>query len=220
MTSLIKKHKVISLGCSCFCSKYIYTHIRGDQYSIFDYIGTSMWSILELLKNNFDGLMQKENIKKIPIKHSCSDIHTNVKYYVRFFHERMDEKNIDLTIKANERRAQRFKTMLERKDTVIFLRIEESQENRIKYDEYAEYTKKSEHDYVLETSQWLKNNTKLKFIIIHFGTAPTKYDKDNNVIFINVDINDFTWNNCHGRINDTLNNHFELIQNATKDLLN
>lgn len=218
MTSLLEKHKVVSLGCSCFCMKYISTHIKGQQYNIFDYIGTSMWSILELLKNNFDGLMDKENIKKIPIKHDYPSIHTNAKYYVRFLHERMDEKNIDITINANERRIQRFKSMLNNEGTIIFLRFEESQENRIKYDEYNEYTKKPEHDYVLETSKWLKNNTKLKFRIIHFGTSPTKYDEDNNIIFINVDLNDFTWNNCHTRINDTLNNHFELIENAIKDL--
>lgn len=218
MTSLLKKYKVVSLGCSCLCIKYIFTHVKGEQYNIFDYIGTSMWSILELLKNDFDGLMKKENIKKIQIKNSGPSIYTNIKYYVRFLHERMDEKNIDLTIKTNERRIQRFKSILEKGGEVIFLRFEESQENRIKYDEYSEYNKKSEYYYLLETSEWLKKNTKLKFMIIYLGSSPTKYDNDNNIIFININTNDYNWTNCEKLIDITLNNHFDLIKNAIKDL--
>ena len=45
--------KVISIGSNCYPKCFIQASLYGGETEFFDYIGTSMWSINELLVNDF-----------------------------------------------------------------------------------------------------------------------------------------------------------------------
>lgn len=217
MTDLLKKYHMISIGATCSCKRYIAENIKKDMYQIFDYVGTSMWSIVELLKNDFDGLLSKEHIKMMQIKSVKESMYTNEKYYVRFLHDLMGERHIDKAIEKNTRRINRFRELINGKESIIFFRIEEIQEGRKLYDMYEKYTKYPELYYVIEMSRWLKQNKTLKFRIIHFGTNQTKYDEDNNIIFINTDINNHGWDNCVKSMDAVMNDNRDVIEEGLKD---
>jgi hypothetical protein len=182
------------------------------MFQIFDYIGTSMWSIVELLKNDFAGLLEKDKLVKMPIRSQTELIWTNVTYYVRFLHDLMDAKHIDKTFEKNERRIIRFKSLINQNKPLILMRLEESQKNRIQYEQFNKYLDKTEHEYVVELSQWLKLNTKLKFRILYLGTKETQYDAENNIIFIKTNIDEHTWDNCNVTMNNLINENNEVIK--------
>ena len=191
MTTFLKKYKAISLGYNCFCKMYINKYVKSSAYHIFDFTGTSMWSIVELLKNNFDGLLLEDNIKKIKISANRGPIYTNIKYYVRFMHDDFSAGKIKNAINTNMRRINRFNEIINNDDFVIFIRLCESQHERIVYEQYSDKNKKSEYEYVIEFSNWLKNNKKIKFRIIFISENPTKYDNENNLIYIKGDMNKY-----------------------------
>lgn len=212
MTELLKSYDMVSLGATCSCKKYITIHIKKDMYQIFDYVGTSMWSIIELLKNDFAGLLDKDKLVKMNIRSQNELVWTNVTYYVRFLHDLMDAKHINKTIEKNERRIARFKSLINQNKPLILLRLEESQKNRIRYEQYNKYLDKTEHEYVVELSKWLKLNTKLKFRILYLGTKDTHYDVVNNIIFIKTNIDEHTWNNCNITMNNLINENKDVIE--------
>lgn len=212
MTELLKSYDMVSLGATCSCKKYITIYIKKDMYQIFDYVGTSMWSIIELLKNDFAGLLDKDKLVKMNIRSHNELVWTNVTYYVRFLHDLMDAKHINKTIEKNERRIARFKSLINQNKPLILLRLEESQKNRIRYEQYNKYLDKTEHEYVVELSKWLKLNTKLKFRILYLGTKDTHYDAVNNIIFIKTNIDEHTWNNCNITMNNLINENKDVIE--------
>ena len=102
MTELLKKYDhIISLGCNCFVKKYIKTYVLDCETYLFDYTGSSIAGILELFKNDFKDLEKTQKIKIYKNNKSTNNINnksinTNLQYYVRFFHEKLDyEKEIN-----------------------------------------------------------------------------------------------------------------------------
>lgn len=218
MTELLKKYAMVSLGATCGPKKFIDNHVKKEAFQIFDFIGTSMWSIVELLKNDFDGLLSKENISTMLVTLPKSKMPVNQKYYVRFMHDLMDSRHINETFEKNNRRINRFRDILKQTEPVIFFRLEEIQKDRIKYDRYNEYTKRKDSEYVIEMSKWLKINTKLKFRILYLGSENTRYDTDNDIIFIKSDPEDkYGWDDCLIGMDNTFNKNKKVIEEGLKD---
>ena len=80
--------KIISLGSNCYIKMFLESHLIKKETQFFDYIGSSMWSINELLKNDFKGLYDYKNFEKKHILNK-GDIYifTNNLYYLRFKHD-------------------------------------------------------------------------------------------------------------------------------------
>ena len=49
-----KFDEVSSLGYNCYTKLYFNSRKMDKETQFFDYIGTSVWSIIELLENDFD----------------------------------------------------------------------------------------------------------------------------------------------------------------------
>lgn len=209
MTDILKKNydEVVSIGFNCFPKKYILAYIANVENKYFDYVGTPCWAVLELFKNNFSNL---DCIEKIKIKKNFN-VHTNKKYYVRHLHSCFNEKNNINVMNSIENRAQRIRDLLKTNKKVLFIRLEESMVDRIIYDEYAEFYKKSEDDYLIEISDWLKNNTSLDFKIIYLNQYKKYYDNCHNILYIQDDIDKYEWSNCSSTINDVINKHTDEI---------
>lgn len=220
MSILLSKYRVISLGFNCYCKGYIDEYLKSSPYNIFDFIGTSVWSITELLKNNFDGLLSRENIHRININTNELPMYTNVKYYVRFTHDNFDENmvNVENTIKKLQRRINRFNEEIKNNsNTIIFLRLEENNKYRIEHPQYFEKTRQTEYDQLIELSTYIKLNINNNFKIIYLSSNPTNYDKENNIICINADTTKFFWQTCGKLFNSTLTENKDFLKNCLEN---
>jgi hypothetical protein len=218
MEALLSKYRVISLGYNCYCKGYIDEYLKACEYNIFDFLGTSVWSITDLLKNNFEGLLSTDQIKKIVVRSNEPPMFTNMRYYVRFTHDNFDDGDVDTTIKKLCRRIERFNNQLKNNaNTIIFLRLEEGMENRVMYEQYSEKNKASEYEQLVELSTYIKLNKNDNFKIIYFCSKPTNYDRENNIICINVDTSIFFWQTCANKFHSIVNSNSDFIKKCLQE---
>ena len=210
--NIFDKYILLSLGSNCNVKKYIDTIKPNNPTQFFDYIGTSMWAINELIENDFSDIFNKDDFENMRTSTKYGSIITNKKYYIRFLH---DLKNIDndktrvLTInnnihvcKANnfteckdkyDRRIIRFINILNSSNKVLFIRIEEDNRNRIINDIYKDKLQKSELEYTFDLSNTLKRKySSLDFMIlvISFNHDTIYYLEHNVIILKMIDIID------------------------------
>ena len=78
-------NNVISLGYNCFFKKFLKIKLKiNKETNFFDNIGTSMWSINELLLNDFQDFFIPEYYKQLEIKNNSNpNFLSNTKYYIR-----------------------------------------------------------------------------------------------------------------------------------------
>ena len=65
MDLLFNKYTLISLGYNCNIKKYIDSIRLNNPTHFFDYIGTSMWGINELILHNFTDIFNINDFIKI-----------------------------------------------------------------------------------------------------------------------------------------------------------
>lgn len=182
MNNIFENYKIISLGYDCTIKM---TWCKNQETHFFDYIGSSMWSINELLQNNFEDALNLDFFKNLKITDSFYCM-TNKKYYLRFLHDfkfttqighvkkmtiKIPDEIKKLFIEKYTRRINRFYDLLNGNEQVLFIRKEEDL-NRIKYPEYNEYIKYSEIYYIKECIKLLKKdypNLNFKMIFLSFS---------------------------------------------------
>ena len=222
MTVFMKRNysNIISLGSNCFFKMYISYLKINQETNYFDYIGSSMWAIVDLFKNNeLDKVFnKKEDFENMSIMSKGDDkfIITNRKYYLRFKHNfKQDYKNFTNTsLKGDElfnnvkesykRRSERLINQFSNFDSnskpILFLRYEEDNDYRIIHDDYKDKNIKSELDYLIDFSNLLKKKYEnLKFHILFFTTNQKEnvFLKDENIILINIkNKNLIKWDTC------------------------
>jgi len=91
MNTFIEKFdSVCSLGYNCYIKFYFNSRKMNQETQFFDYIGTSVWSIIDLLNNDFDGMFDKSNYKIMNVMKTGDDnqfLVVNEKYFIRCKHE-------------------------------------------------------------------------------------------------------------------------------------
>ena len=223
--SFFKKYdKVISLGCNCYIKVFMASNGVEEETNLFDYIGTSMWGICDLFyDDNSDSLCDIKQFQKMHIFKN-SYILTNKKYYIRFQHEnyihQISTNSINTTsFKTLEstlrRRWNRLKNILKNKKSILFIRLEQDNKNRIEYNEYKEKQNKNEIEYVIEFSKNIKRQyPSLKFNILFISKSNNNYyDEANNIVIVN-NIYDITSDNCKDKLNEIIKTNDEFISTS------
>ena len=129
--------KLVSLGYNCYSKKLCKTFVNSET-NVFDWLGISLWSINKLIDNNYEGLTDKEDMI---IYNYCNKYSvTSKQYFIRFYHDFHINpiKDLDMsTILVSDsfknkysRRVERFNGILSSDEPVIFVHIEENNENR------------------------------------------------------------------------------------------
>ena len=184
-----------------------------------------MWSICELIENDFKGIGSVNTsdygiLETIPNEH----VFVNKKYYLRFKHQtfvsktkKLDEKGFCTMLETNERRAERFKTTLLEKKKILFVRYEQDDSNRTFYEEYKNKNIGKEYvDIVRFVKLMREKYPELEFKILfitHLGNSGEfGYDTDNGVLRVKNTEMDMTWVNCHKKINGICENNMEIIK--------
>lgn len=212
--------KIISLGSNCYVKMFLDSVKLKLQTQFFDYIGSSMWVINDLFKENFNDLFDGiDSLEKKRIMDSGDDqyILTHKKYYLRFKHD--FKQNFDSEIKENikpvdfknvrdkyERRKERLIDILnDDEKTLLFIRYEEEQQDRIKYFE----DKKSEIEYIYEFIEIIKQKYPLKKFCILLLSHELENDKrDENLIILKMIEKINVWTESPKKIRNTIVKNF------------
>lgn len=191
-------NNLVSIGYNCFFKKFLMTKMMFKKEThFFDNIGTSMWAINELLLNDFDDFFNHEYYKNIQIKiNNDTNFLSNIKYYIRFPHDlEVSKFNNNYNngyfinfINTYRRRKTRLYDFLTNCKKVIFLRLEEDNEERIFYPEYEEKFKKTEFENLIFFTEIIKKKFhNLNFVVIFISrTLETNIYNSNNIIVLNM----------------------------------
>jgi hypothetical protein len=214
LKNLFEKYEIVSFGYSCYPKLFIDKIIKKET-QFFDWIGSSTWSIIKLLENNFSNFINKENyyyLKKIFKPHNHEFLIYNKEYYIRFIHDGDFLKNTEEWknfIDKYTRRIDRFNDLLKSEKNLLFFYLEE---NKLRYDTLYEEIKKyyptKKENYHIEQSKLEQSRmghivnllktkyNKHNFKIIYFSHLIEKTHYRDNIIFIKTDChyNKVKWN--------------------------
>ena len=199
--------KVIPVGGNCYFKLYFTLMKYNQETYFFDYLGSPMWAVNQLIDNGFKNLFIREDYVNMNILSNKPDeyIYTNKKYYLVIKHDFKNQKfkkgEIILTNEQfnefqtkYERRIERFNELMNTNKNILFLRFQEHK-NKVIYPEYEELYKKSELEYMFEFSDLIKTKfSTLKFKIIYITKDfDNKYYEDKNLIVLKDYINIDNW---------------------------
>jgi len=156
-----KYNHIISLGYVCNVTSYLNSSKNRDTAYVFDRMATPMWAVNELMKNNFEDLLETVKCEKL-FERSSKPIPYDSKYYIRLPLQpsSYEQRVLELKEKLKER-ADRLKSILMSGESVLFIRDEEPTEypdlgSRLNIDQYSEKYAKSEREYIKELCDYIK----------------------------------------------------------------
>jgi hypothetical protein len=163
-----------------------------------------MWSNNLLLLNNFAGLTDLNNFELLHILEGEPPVVTNTKYYIRFRHDLKtvaESQTVEFLEKIN-RRISRFKKNIASSDHVLFIRMQEKQDGRIKYRQ-EETTCEKEHDAIEEFIDILhmKYNCR-KVTVIYINLTTDGWNKRGDVLSVKISEIGKDWERAHLDIQD------------------
>ena len=112
-----------------------------------------------------------------------------------------------------ERRIIRFKEDLDNENKILFIRLEESHKDRIIYDQYKEYLKKNELEYLKDYFIFLKTkfpflNFKIIYISEIFETSILNYY---DILILKKNNELINWDNCIVILTNLFKEYKEII---------
>lgn len=130
----------ISLGYNCFVKKYCDDQLqRKQETNFFDYVGSPMWAVEQLLCDNFK-CFEAATVADFEMFESVLNLWTltHMQLYLRFRHDyrctateqTLSAKAVEAVIQKYNRRAKRFLHHLEHKKRICFLRLSENMHKR------------------------------------------------------------------------------------------
>lgn len=235
MKRLINKFdQVCSLGYNCYPKLYLNDKKICKETNFFDYIGTSVWSIVELINNDFDGMFDKSNYKIMNIDRSKDTefLVVNEKYFIRCKHEfkktldkkfdpekideyEIDEEELDNFIEKMKRRKERFMNLLVSNESVIFLRYEEDTAKRqhlIKYKDKFKSSCIEDLKALSELFRKINPNKNIMIVDISHLHDKTENIKEYGIVKIKMTSRINYWYDSVTEFNNTFSNEKKLIQ--------
>ena len=202
MDKFIKKFdNISSLGHNCYPKLYFTSKKIDQETHFFDYIGTSVWSIIELLENDFEGMFDKDNYKIMNIMKDGDNKYlvVNQKYFIRCKHEfkktllnencEIDKEELNIFIDKMKRRKEKLMNMLSNNKSLIFIRYEEDHTNRRILKDYERKLKTPYIDNLkILSDMFRKINPMKKIIIVNVShlNDKTEYIEEYGIIKIKM----------------------------------
>ena len=217
---------ISSLGHNCYPKLYFNFKKINQETQFFDYIGTSIWSIIELLENDFEGMFDKDNYKIMNIMKDGDNKYlvVNEKYFIRckhefkktLFNQNLDKDELNIFIDKMKRRKEKFMNMLSNNKSLIFIRYEEDHTNR---HVLKEYERKLETPYIdnlkILSNMFRKINPMKKIIIMDIShlNDKTEYIEEYGIIKIKMKKRIECWSQASIEIENTFLNETKFFQN-------
>lgn len=206
MDKLFEKFNVVmSLGYNCYTKLYLNSKKIEQETHFFDYIGTSVWTIIDLLNNDFEGVFDNENYEIMNVMKEGDDQYlvVNKKYFIRCKHEFkksletkkfqkdmvIDDDELNDFIEKMKRRKVRFMNLLLNNDSLLLIRYEEDPTGRHDFKEYDEkYTISYMENLQILSDMFKKINPEKKIIILDISHRhdKTEYLEEYGIIKIRM----------------------------------
>jgi hypothetical protein len=180
----------ISLGYNCFVRVFLQEFVKATPRYPFDWTGTPMWSICELMDSDFEGMNRREWLtvrRRFP--DSTEEYLTNTKYNMVFLHDYGKNPHVipdDVYARVEDdykRRIDRWRLAIHGKQPLLFFRVETPDRPRLVYE--GSTRPKSEMESLCEFSMKLKT-IGTEFRIIHIThSQPQGYDAERKIINLN-----------------------------------
>jgi hypothetical protein len=134
------EYKFISIGFMCYGKKFINKYVEETETIFFDYIGSSVCAINDLIKNDFyieNHFLYNKKDYELYKTLTGEYIVANIKFYIKFMHDFVykqststiiDDEILNLKEKYT-RRAYRFMNLLKEQKKILFIRLEEDMRN-------------------------------------------------------------------------------------------
>lgn len=157
----------------------------------FDWIGTPMWSVNEIVENNFADLINRETIK--PRRRYVSEptrLLTHDKYNVVYLHDfgkNIDQINEETWKKAEDgykRRIERWNSALSSGYSILFIRLEQDKKDRIEYPEFERERGSDELYQIQRFSESMKSRGVNYMILFLSTTHPTEFDVEKRICIV------------------------------------
>jgi hypothetical protein len=181
----------ISLGYHCFVRVFLQENVQATPRYPFDWAGTPMWAVCELMDSNFEGMNSREHlVVRRRFSDSTEEYLTHTKYNMVFLHDYgTNPRSItDATYTRVEddykRRIERWHTALSGKQHLVFFRVEMPNRPRVTYEGYARGPT-TEIEALCEFAEKLKARG-TTFHIVHIThSQPQGYDAERRIIHLN-----------------------------------
>ena len=196
---ILNHHLVVSLGYNCYIKRFMSYLDISRETDIFDYVGTPMWAINQLIESDFKDLDESDDgLQDSVFQHLNIYGHrvvTNMQYYMRFAHdlkEPSDVKNKEFCAKLG-RRIERFRQHLQTDKGLIFLRLQEKQSGRTVL--HRERYCNSEYEETVRFAKLIGERVKCPYLVVYINKDLDAYDQ--GVLAIKaVDCDRWSWHNC------------------------
>ena len=131
---------IMSLGADCYTRMFLDRLQKKKETQLFDYIGTSMWAINDMLESDFAGLtdVSHYSIQKVVRNQPAMPVHTL--YNLRFLHDgavlQRGGPLVPAFAQQLSRRAVRFVETIRSRQNILFVRYQEKLERLWKPRDY------------------------------------------------------------------------------------
>lgn len=197
MEELIKKYDdVISLGFNCYFKllfKKVYTKCDTEN-QFFDYAGSPMWALNELVKNNFKNIFNRDDYKPIKVwKDKPQTLIGNIKYDTIFRHDFIKEPSyfeFNYFKQKYARRKERFFKRLDTNKKILLCRLEEHRIGRNDNEAFKDKYQTSELEYLREFRKIIKSKyprTDFHILYISYTEPESKILEDEKIIIVKME---------------------------------
>jgi len=187
-----------------------------QETHFFDYIGSSMWAVCELIENDFAHIDDISEYQSMQVT-TKETLITNNRYYLRFKHdftaiehETGVIETLPVCIEKYKRRAERFQNLLRSSEKILFIRFEEETTDRIFLPQDNE-KRKPEVEHLKDLSDLLSRKypqLEAKFMLVE-STKPSTLPFSEivagypNILCFPSLGADTTWQNCVAKFKET-----------------
>ena len=197
MNSLFGKPDAVpvSLGFNCSVARCIELMSERDGHfyerQVFDWLGTSMWAIVMLIKDDFRDLLDQRLLEyRQRYTHTNELYPTNIKYDIPMLHEfdknnsvRIRGRQLIPIVEKYQRRIERFNGLLRGDKEIVFIRLERDMSDKISTPESAAYMV-DEMASLLEFVGMLKAAKTVYSIVFLTYSREDGYDPENRIYFL------------------------------------
>lgn len=186
---------VISIGGNCYPGKYIKKYVKSAG-SIFDNIGAPLWSIIDVISNNWENMFNRDKYELVELykpefrPNSPYIVHNG--YNLAFPHDVKTISDITpeffLKLKG---RIQRFEEYCRSANKLLFIRIQRNSNGLIvEYDD----SKKSEVELLPLFIELIRSKYgRTQINMIYINTEKDGWNEDKTILFVKIDSLDFRW---------------------------
>jgi len=195
MNAIFKRPDIIpiSIGYSChvkvFCDMLLeMDNRRGVPRQPFDWLGTPMWTINEIVENDFADLVNPDLIKpRCRYRGDTTQFLTHEKYNAVYLHDfgkditKIPEEVWKKVEEGYARRIERWHEVTKSGFPILFIRLEQDKKDRIEYPEFQR-SQGSDEQFQVERFSDLMKAKGINCAVLYLSTThPTGYNSEKRV---------------------------------------